>query len=99
MIAKNKISQADENGHNTKIAYSIVDCSKDANAVNKADMYLRTKSRQQCILHKTSHWSLFILRKNGEEEWMPLNCLKQSLPLETAEFAVARGIENGPAFK
>ena len=30
---------------------------------------------------------------------MPLNRLKQSLPLETAEFAVARGIENEPAFK
>ena len=30
---------------------------------------------------------------------MPLNRLKQSIYLETAEFAVARGIENEPAFK
>ena len=30
---------------------------------------------------------------------MPLNRLKQSLPLETAEFAVSRGIENELAFK
>ena len=30
---------------------------------------------------------------------MPLNRLKQSLLLETAEFTVARGIKNEPAFK
>jgi hypothetical protein len=67
--------------------------------VDKSDMRLRTKSGQQRLRQTTSDWSLLILWKNGEEEWMPLNRLKQSLPLETAEFAVARGIENEPAFK
>ena len=62
-------------------------------------MRLRTKSGQQRLRHTTSGWSLLILWKNGEEEWMPLNRLKQSLPLETAKFAVVRGIENEPAFK
>ena len=30
---------------------------------------------------------------------MPLNRLKESLPLETAKFAVTRGIDDEPAFK
>ena len=30
---------------------------------------------------------------------MPLNCVTKSLPLETAKFAVSRGIDDEPAFK
>ena len=47
----------------------------------------------------TAGWHILVLWKNGEEEWMPLTLLKEHLPVELAEFAVARGIEDEPAFK
>ena len=48
---------------------------------------------------KTPSWSLLMLLKNEEEEWMPLNQLEQPLPLETAEFDVAEGIDDEVFFK
>ena len=62
-------------------------------------MFFRTKSGQQHLSHTTSSWSLLILHKDGEEEWIPLNRLKKFLPLETAKFVVSIGIDDEPAFK
>ena len=89
VIAENMYSQVDENGCNTQMFDSIVDYRKDSNAVDKSDTRLRTKSGQQFLHHTTSSWSLFILWKNRAEEWMLLNRLQQSLPLEPSEFDVA----------
>ena len=36
--------------------------------------------------------------KDGSESWVPLKHLKESNPVEVAEFAVARGIDDEPAF-
>ena len=99
VIAENMCSQVDEDGCNIQKLDSIVDHSKDINVVDKSDMRLHTKSGQQHLRHTASGWSLLILWKNGEEECMPLNRLKQFLPLEIAEFAVARGIDDKTAFK
>ena len=44
VIAENIHSQADENGRNTKILDSIFDHRKCSDAIDKADMRLRTKS-------------------------------------------------------
>ena len=99
VIAENMYAQVDDEGHSVQILDSIVDYRKDSSAVEKADMYVHTKSGQRRLRQTTSGWSLLILWKNGEEEWMPLNKMKQALPLETAEFAVARGISDEPAFK
>lgn len=35
---------------------------------------------------------------DGSEQWTPLKDLKESHPIETAEFAMARGIAQEPAF-
>ena len=99
VIAENMYAQVDDEGHSVQILDAIVDYRKDSSAVEKTDMYVHTKSGQRRLRQTTSGWSLLILWKNGEEEWMPLNKMKQALPLETAEFAVARGISDEPAFK
>ena len=36
--------------------------------------------------------------KDGSSQWVPLKILKESNPIETAEFAIARGIQDEPAF-
>ena len=46
----------------------------------------------------TSGWNLLVQWKNGTQEWVLLKILKNSNPIEVAEFAVARGIDNEPAF-
>ena len=46
VIAENVCSQVDEDGSNTQILDSIVDCRKDSNAFDKAYTRLRAKSRK-----------------------------------------------------
>ena len=46
----------------------------------------------------TLGWKLLIRHKDGSEQWIPLKLLKESNPLEVAEFATARGIAEEPAF-
>jgi len=36
--------------------------------------------------------------KDNSETWMPLKDMKESYPIETAEFAKSRGIDDEPAF-
>ena len=37
--------------------------------------------------------------KDGSEKWVPLSVLKESNPVEVAEFPVAKGIDDDHAFK
>ena len=46
VIAENMYSQVDEDGHQTQIMDSLVDYRKDNTAIDKADMYVHTKSGQ-----------------------------------------------------
>ena len=99
VIAENMYAQVDDEGHQHQLLDSIIDFKKDDNAVEKSDMYIHTRSGQRRLRQNTAGWFLLILWKNGEEEWMPLKLLKETLPIETAEFAVSRGIADEPAFK
>ena len=98
LIAENMYAQVDANGHSHTLLDSIIDFSKDGNAVEKEDMYIYTKSGQRRERKTTQGWKLLVLWKNGSEQWIPLKLLKESHPVETAEFAVSRNLEHEPAF-
>ena len=42
---------------------------------------------------------LLIAMKDGIEQWFPLKDLKESNPIDVAEYANYRGIDDEPAFK
>jgi hypothetical protein len=98
IIAENMYSQVDANGHVHSLLDSIIDHSKDEKAIDKDDMYTTTKSGQRRIRKSTQGWKLLVLWKDGSEQWIPLKILKESHPVEVAEFAVSRGIDAEPAF-
>ena len=43
-------------------------------------------------------WKLLVHWKDGSETWVPLKDMKESHPIEVAEFAKARGVADEPAF-
>ena len=98
VIAENMFSQIDEYGHNYLLLDHIIDYSKDGHAVDKADKYVYTKSGQRRMRKTTQGWKLLVQWKDGSESWMPLQLLKQSNPVEVAEFARAHNIDDEPAF-
>ena len=98
IIAENMYAQVDPDGHVHGILDSIIDFKKDDKALSKDDLYVTTKSGRRRIRETTSGWNFLIQFKDGSEVWMPLKRLKESNPLEVAEFVTARGIAEEPAF-
>ena len=98
LIAENMYAQVDSEGYRYQLLQSIVDYEKDASAIATEDLYINTKSGQKRMRKTTSGWNLLVQWKDGTQEWVPLKELKQSNPLEVAEFAAASGIDKEPAF-
>ena len=77
----------------------IIDYNKDdVVAISKADKYVITRRGRRNIRKSTVGWKLLFQWKDGPETWIPLKDMKNSQPVETAEFACARGIDYEVAF-
>ena len=99
IIAKNMLTQVDSKGYSTTLMEGIIDYCKDtAVAVMKSDMYVVTGRGQKRARKTTQGWKLLVKWANGLETWIPLKDMKESHPVETAEFAKARKIADEPAF-
>jgi hypothetical protein len=99
VIAENMLAQVDSEGYSMTMMSAIIDSKKDESvAIAKDDMYVITNRGQKRPRKTTVGWSLLVKWADGSETWIPLKDLKESHPVETAEFAKARGIADKPAF-
>jgi hypothetical protein len=53
---------------------------------------------QRQLRMSTVGWKLLVQWRDGSESWIPLKDMKESHPVETAEFAKAWGIDDEVAF-
>ena len=99
VIAENMLTQVDYEGFTTTMMEGIIDHDRDENtAVHIKDKYVKTYSNQRRLRKSTAGWKLQILWKDKSESWVHLKDIKESHPIEVAEYARARGIDNEPAF-
>ena len=99
IIAENMLTQVDSDGYSLTMMEGIVDYRRDeATAVSSQDGYVVTKRGQKQPRKTTVGWTLLVRWKDQSESWVPLKDMKESHPVEVAEFAKARGIANEPAF-
>ena len=98
ILAENMLYQVDLDGYNKLLLKDIIDYRKDGSAVPMEDKYLTTKSGQRRLRKTTQGWEFRVAWKDGTESWVRLATLKDSYPVEVAEFAKARGIDSEPAF-
>ena len=98
VIAENMYSQVDDEGYSKRLFNFIIDFSKDEEAVTADNCYVTTKSGNRRYRKTTVGWKLLVLWKDGSEQWIPLKDMKESHPIEVAEFAKATGIDHEPAF-
>jgi hypothetical protein len=75
----------------------ILDRKCDASAVRHDDIYVY-KGANQHYCRTTKGWKLLILWKDGTPTWEPLKDLKESNPVQVAEYAVANKLAEEPAF-
>ena len=98
VIAENLFSQVDEEGRKYMLMRDIVDHKSDETAVDKADGTFRTPNGVEVKKKTTRGWKLLVEWNDGTQDWMPLKTLKESNPVQVAEYAVANKIQDEPAF-
>ena len=98
VIAQNLYSQIDDSGHTMRRLDSLLDHKTDNTAVPKSEMYITTQSGQKRLRRSTMGWYILAQWTDGTQEWIPLKLLKEHFPVEVAEYSVAHGLQNEPAF-
>ena len=96
VIAQNMYAMCNIEGNQYLLLAGIVDHRKDDTAVDRADMYIQRGSN--CHMQKTTKgWKLCVEWKDGSTSWERLADLKESKPVEVAEYAMAKGVDGETA--
>ena len=66
--------------------------------VSADDLYFTTKNGKHHMRHTSQGWKLCVLWKDGSTSWERLADLKESNPVECAEYAVTNKLTTQPAF-
>ena len=99
VIAENMLSSCDSEGNHFQLIKEIMDHKRDGSAIGISDGYIISKNGNKTPKMTTRGWKLLVEWKDGSMDWVNLKDLKQSNPVELAEYALANGIEEEPAFK
>ena len=98
VLLENLYEQVDDNGNQYNIFDSIIDHRKNDDAISKEDGYIISQNGVRRKIITTKGWELNVRWKDGSESWIPMNEIKESNPLEVAEYSISRIINNEPAF-
>ena len=94
------LTQVDSDGMSTTLMEAIVDHRRDdKNALQHHDKYVQTKNGRRHLRKTTKGWELLIKWKDKSKSWIKLADMKESHPVEVAEYARARGIDKEPVFE
>ena len=100
IIAENMLTQVDSDGMSTTLMEAIVDHRRDdEKALQHHDKYVQTKNGRCHPRKTTKGWELLIKWKDKSESWIKLADMKESHPVEVAEYARARRIDKEPVFE
>ena len=93
------LTQVDLDGYSLSLMDSIIDHQRDpSQAILIEDKYITTKSGQKWLRKTMKEWKLLIKWKDKSKAWINLADMKEAHPVETVEYARAKGISNEPAF-
>ena len=98
VIAENIMSQVDEEGNRQLMIDEIIDHRSNQDALTHEHAFYTTSTGRSTRRRTTKGWELCVQWKDGSSHWVALKDLKNSYPLETADYAVANLIDDQPAF-
>jgi hypothetical protein len=97
VIAENMYAQCDIEGMQYNLMEGIVDHKTDVHVVEPDDMYIKHGSNKK-VRKTTKGWNLCVEWKYGTTSWESLVDLKESNPVEVAEYAAAKILLDTPSF-
>ena len=95
-IAESLYSNVDDKGFTTGLLDEIVDHEKSDEAVKKEDGYVNNNNKTPVVT--TKGWRIKVKWCDGSFDWLPLQQVKNSNPVELADYAYRHGINDEPAF-
>jgi hypothetical protein len=99
IIAESMYSQIDGDGHSFLLMSEITDHKTDGTAVSKDNGYDVIKTGRRTTKCTTRGWKLLVAwKEDGSMSWVPLKDLKESNPVEVAEYALVNKIIEEHAF-
>jgi hypothetical protein len=96
-IAQAMYASCDDDGNEYLLFDCIVDHKKNDKALTKETQPMSHNGRTS-MRRSTAGWHLCVQWLDGSTSWQSLKDLKESYPLQVAEYAVIQGIDNEPAF-
>ena len=87
VVAKHLFSQVDEEGNQYRLFKEIISHRKGPKAIDEADQYRPGRSGNAAKKKTTAGWDLEIKWVDGSTSWLPLNDLKETNAVETAQYA------------
>ena len=98
IIAENLFAQVDDEGHRHVLFEAITDIRADGTEVKEEDAYVIASNGVKRRKETTKGWEVLIQWKDGSTTWNALKDVKDSYPVQLAEYAIGKGLENLPAF-
>ncbi|KAL7529744.1 hypothetical protein ACHAXR_003132, partial [Thalassiosira sp. AJA248-18] len=99
IIAENLWSQCDTEGHQFTVFREIIDHRKNARAIPISNGFKIGSNGQRKPKKTTVGWDILVEFNDGSSDWVPLKEVKESNPIELAEYAFANRLQEEPAFK
>ena len=91
-------AQCDPDGNQYVLLDAIVDYRRDPDVAVHRNDQVKIINGKKVVSCSTRGWELCCEWKDGSTSWQKLSDLKESHPLQVAEFALAAGIADEPAF-
>ena len=96
-IAENLFAQVDQEGNRHVLLDELIDNRVNGREVKLQDAFIMTGTGTRRRCETTIGWELLAQWKDGSTNWISLKDLKESYPVQTAEYAVAAKIAMEPA--
>jgi hypothetical protein len=98
VISENMLNQVDDEGFSMTKIQCIIDHRTTDEALTIDNMYTVNAQGVKRMRNTTCGWQLLVKWHDNSKQWLSLSILKESNPIEVAEYVKARGIEKEPAF-
>jgi hypothetical protein len=98
LIAEAMYAHCDPDGNQYVLLDSIIDHKRLDSAIRPLDQKVVRPNGRTYLRRSTVGWQLCCQWKDGSTSWESLADLKESHPIETAEYAVTKGLDHEPAF-
>ena len=89
-IASNIFEKSYADGSSGSLLYVIVDHKSSGEATKMADKYIFSKTGKKRMRQTTQGWKFLVRWTNGTCQWIDLKILKESNPVQVAEYVTSR---------